>query len=117
MWERTGDNGSAFIFRLHPRAKSAMAEILVSDLYDCRPPTLMGGIFVSWRVTPTRPRPPSASTLPNTRRFLLDTILCATCPGFASHHGGAVHPTALVFCLYFTSTAVLECTPGMRHER
>jgi hypothetical protein len=40
-----GNNGSAFFFRLHSRAKSAMAEILVSDLCDCRPPLLVGGLF------------------------------------------------------------------------
>jgi hypothetical protein len=28
------DNGSAFFFRLHSRARCAMAEILVSDLCD-----------------------------------------------------------------------------------
>jgi len=40
-----GDNGSAFFFRLPSRAKSAMAEILVSDLCECRPPLLIGGLF------------------------------------------------------------------------
>ena len=41
----SGNNGSAFFFRLLSRAKSAMAEILVSDLCDCRPPLLIGGLF------------------------------------------------------------------------
>ena len=40
-----GNNGSAFFFCLHRPAKSAMAEILVSDLYECRPPQLIGGFF------------------------------------------------------------------------
>src|SRR5215470_9705735 len=42
-----GDNGSAFFFRLPSRAKSAMAEILVSDLCECRPPLLIGGLIVA----------------------------------------------------------------------
>src|SRR5262249_8262959 len=38
-WRRwvSGDNGSAFFFRLPLRAQSAMAEILVSDFCDDRP--------------------------------------------------------------------------------
>jgi hypothetical protein len=41
----SGNNGSAFFFRLHRRAKSAMAEILVSDLCDLSPALLIGGFF------------------------------------------------------------------------
>jgi hypothetical protein len=37
------DNRSAFFSRLPFRAKSAMAEILVSDRCDRRPPLLIGG--------------------------------------------------------------------------
>src|SRR5262249_19326718 len=46
-WRRpvSGNNGSAFFFRLPLHAKSAMAEILVSDLCECRPPLLIGGRF------------------------------------------------------------------------
>ena len=39
-----GNNGSAFFFRLPLRAKSAMAEILVSDLCELSP-ALVGGRF------------------------------------------------------------------------
>jgi hypothetical protein len=39
------DNGSAFFSRLPLRAKSAMAEILVSDQCERRPPLLIGGFF------------------------------------------------------------------------
>jgi hypothetical protein len=38
-----GNNGSAFFSRLPLRAKSAMAEILVSDSYDDRPPPFAEG--------------------------------------------------------------------------
>src|SRR5262249_41637599 len=41
-----GNKRSAFFFRLPLRAKSAMAEILVSDFCECRPPLLVGGLFV-----------------------------------------------------------------------
>jgi hypothetical protein len=40
-----GNNGSAFFFRLHPGAKSAMAEILVLDQCERRPPLVIGGFF------------------------------------------------------------------------
>src|SRR5215472_2604848 len=40
-----GNNGSAFFSRLHFGAKSAMAEILVSDLCECRPPLSSAGVF------------------------------------------------------------------------
>jgi hypothetical protein len=43
------NNRSAFFSRLLLRAKSAMAEILVSDLCECRPPLLIGGFFVAAR--------------------------------------------------------------------
>jgi hypothetical protein len=36
-------------FCLPSRLKSAMAEILVSDLRDCRPPLLTAGFFVAAR--------------------------------------------------------------------
>jgi len=45
-----GNNGSAFFFRLPLRAKSAMAEILVSDLCDDRartPAAAAGGCMCS----------------------------------------------------------------------
>ena len=45
IWDKSRDNGSAFFFCLPSRAKSAMAEILVSDLCKCRPPLLIGGRF------------------------------------------------------------------------
>src|SRR5262249_57623469 len=41
----SGDNGSVFFSRVHPAAECAMAEILVSDLCECRPPLLIGGAF------------------------------------------------------------------------
>jgi hypothetical protein len=40
-----GDNGSAFFFRLPSRAKSAMAEILVSDLCDLSPAAAHRRVF------------------------------------------------------------------------
>jgi hypothetical protein len=40
-----GDNGSAFFFRLPSRAKSAMAEILVSDLCDLSPAATHRRVF------------------------------------------------------------------------
>ena len=43
----SGDNGSVFFSRVHPAAECAMAEILVSDLCECRPPLLIGGHFRS----------------------------------------------------------------------
>src|SRR5215467_13480091 len=41
----SGDNGSVFFSRVHPAAECAMAEILVSDLCECRPPLSIGGFF------------------------------------------------------------------------
>jgi hypothetical protein len=41
----TRNNRSAFFCRLRFRTKSAMAEILVSNLCDRRPPLLIGGFF------------------------------------------------------------------------
>jgi hypothetical protein len=43
--DRARDNKSAFFFRLPFCAKSAMAEILVSDQRERRPPLLIGGRF------------------------------------------------------------------------
>src|SRR5262249_48046793 len=45
---------------LHWRAKSAMAEILVSDLCECRPPLLIGGLFVAARGAGSLARPSGA---------------------------------------------------------
>jgi hypothetical protein len=48
---RSGNNGSAFFFRLPSRAKSAMAEILVSNLCELSP-ALLGGLFSLGRGRP-----------------------------------------------------------------
>src|SRR5262249_49461785 len=40
-----GNKRSAFFSCLPLRAKSAMAEILVSDFCECRPPPADGGVF------------------------------------------------------------------------
>src|SRR5215813_1435554 len=67
-----GDNGSVFFSRLPLRAKSAMAEILVSDLCDCRPPLLIGGLFSFSPDSRAAPSP----CLPASNRTV------STCPDF-----------------------------------
>jgi len=69
----SGDNGSAFFSRLHSRAKSAMAEILVSDLCECRPPLLIGGLFHSH---------PGITRMPNRRIPLSGDSRAAPSPAF-----------------------------------
>jgi hypothetical protein len=78
--ETNGDNGSAFFFCLHPPGKSAMAEILVSDLCALSP-ALLGGLCSLGRHRPhtttsedLNRSQPDVSTRPDFRLFRL---LCA----------------------------------------
>jgi hypothetical protein len=81
-WRRSisGNNGSAFFSRLPFFAKSAMAEILVSDLCALSP-ALLGGLFSLGRHRPhattsedLNRSQPDVSTRPDFRLF---PLLCA----------------------------------------
>jgi hypothetical protein len=45
-----GDNGSAFFSGLHQKKKSVMAETLVGDLCEHRPPLPFGRLFIGTRL-------------------------------------------------------------------
>src|SRR5689334_503306 len=110
-----GDNGSAFLFRLHSCAKSAMAEILVSNLCDCRPPLLIGGLFhchLGITRMPNRgiplggdPRAAPSPRLPASNRT-------SASPGFSDCSGCSAH------CFFHCLPLFLrvDCTPVVRHE-
>ena len=65
-----GDNGSAFFSCLHSPAKSAMAEILVSDLCECRPPLSSAGVFMWAAMDHTRPSQRLFPTVPIALRIV-----------------------------------------------
>jgi hypothetical protein len=77
---RRGDNGSAFFFRLRQRAKSAMVEILVSDLCDLSP-ALLGGHFSLGRhrqhATPSEDLNRSQPDVSTRADFRLFRLFCA----------------------------------------
>src|SRR5215831_1459621 len=75
-----GDNGSAFFSCLHSPAKSAMAEILVSDLCDDRaqaPATVAGRLHVRYSHTRPGAWTPGWPTVPIDLRIVVFHCSCA----------------------------------------
>src|ERR1041384_5815115 len=97
-----GNNGSAFFFCVHRRAECAMAEILVSDLCERRPPLCHRRVF-HCRGALFRVRFPVSA--PVTRLFgarAFSFAISMTFPVFAA-------PNALkITCIFFN---------GIFHER